>query len=364
MNRILVGYIVDFNSSGIDKYLINVIKTAYENGIHLDFLTSVYNDSLEQYLKPYDYNVYTISSLKKPLAQYKETKQILQYGNYDAAYFNISEPLNFIGAKAAHDVGVRVMLHSHNSNVNSSSLLKRTIRIIINRICKLFIYKYCDCFFACSRTAGEWMYPKKIVESEKFKVIFNSVDASKFVFEEEIRNSVRENLGISNDTLVLGHVGRCDYAKNNTFLIDIAKELSKMHVNFKMLLLGDGPDLKMVKQKAKNLSVDKYIEFLGIRNDVNRIMQAFDVFLLPSRIEGFPIVAVEAQFIGVPCIFSDAITSEVVLTDNSLRLPIDNAKAWSDEILKRKNFTKISADINEKFSLIYQKNQILNEILL
>ncbi len=364
MRKILVGYLVDFNASGIDKYLINVIKIAYENNIHLDFLSSEYSKSLQDYLDDYGYKVFSISSLKKPFKQYREIKNILKSGGYDAAYFNISEPLNFIGAKAAHDLGVEVIVHSHSSRVKCESGLKSSVRGLLNWLCRPILSSCCDKCIACSQYAGQWLFSEKSVKSNKYSIIYNAVNSERFSRNNSVRKEMRDILKISHETLAIGFIGRFDYQKNNFFLVEIAKKLAHRKENFKMILIGDGPDFSLVKQCSEDLRLNDYIDFLGIRNDIDKLIQAFDVFILPSRYEGLPIVGVEAQFIGVPCIFSDKISPEIIFTDNSLSLSIDDADVWADEILKQKDFSEVDSDFKSIFSYDYQKESILEKILL
>ncbi len=365
--RILVGYVEDLKHSGIDKYLLGVLKVALKNDVQLDFLTSNYSEDAEKYLENLGCRLFSINNLKKPLTHYGDVREIVEKGGYDKAYFNISEPLNMMGAKAAHDAGIEVMLHSHSSGMDISNKYKRFIRGLINKICKPFLWRYGDKFFACSKKAGYWLYPKKVVESDKFHVIYNAVDTSRFCPDERIRAEKRLQLSIDDDTIVIGHIGNYCYQKNNFFLVDIMSEFIKLNKKAVMLCVGDGADRTAVETYAKEKGVADVMNFMGIRSDVNELIKAMDVFVLPSRFEGLPVVAVEAQLSGVACIVSSNISDEVILSTKTVSLDLSSAQQWAEKISEaasNENNAELLSGVIEKYSLDNQKEQIINTILI
>ena len=97
------------------------------------------------------------------------------------------------------------------------------------------------------------------------------------------------------------------------------------------------------------------IYFLGSRKDVNRLYQAMDVFLLPSRYEGLPVVAVEAQVAGLPCILSDRITKEVKITENVTFLNLESGSIrWAEVALQKKKSQKTKENRFDEFDIKYQ----------
>lgn len=365
MKKILVGYVDDLKHSGIDKYLLGLLKHSKENDVVFDFLTSVNADKIRDELKKYGSEVYLISNLKKPFVHYGDVRKILEEGNYDAAYFNISEPLNFLGVKAAHDAKVKTLVHSHSAGMDVESSLKRFIRNIINCLCRPFVLKNGDEFFACSETAARWLFGKKTVNSGKCRVVYNSVDTSRFKYSEDFSAELSEEFEIDKDTLVLGHIGHYCYQKNNFFLIDILKEVIKIESNVKMLLVGDGHTRNAVMDYAKAKGVFENTLFLGIRQDIDKVLCLTDVFLLPSQFEGLPIVAVEAQSCGIPCLLSDKIDRLVAFTDSTEFLPISDAKIWAKKIVEmreRKGNVKIFKEKKLLFSESESSKNTFEEI--
>lgn len=131
---------------------------------------------------------------------------------------------------------------------------------------------------------------------------------------------------------MLGNVGNFIYQKNHTFLIEIFKEILNKDKRYQLLLVGKGDDLEKIKEMVKKNNIEKNVTFLGVINNVENIMQAIDIFLLPSIIEGLPFVALEAQAAGIKTIMSNRITDEVMITNSIIRLPLNKEK-WILEIL-------------------------------
>lgn len=124
------------------------------------------------------------------------------------------------------------------------------------------------------------------------------------------------------------------YQKNHDFLIDIFDEIHKQNPNSILLLIGDGPLKKQIQEKVDKLGLTNSVQFLGLRRDVPDLLQAMDVFVLPSYYEGLPVVGVEAQAAGLPCFFSDAITAETKITDLVSFINLSQTPAnWAQKIV-------------------------------
>ena len=194
--------------------------------------------------------------------------------------------------------------------------------------------------FMCSRPAGIWSFGEKAVDSGQVRFIKNGIESERFAFNEEIRVRKRCELNLG-DRLVIGHVGRFVLPKNHTFLIDIFAEIHKLKPNAVLMLVSDGPLMEEIQQKVKRLRLDNAVLFLGKRSDVNELMQAMDIFILPSLWEGLPLTGVEAQAAGLPTMMSDSITEEVCITPYAHMLPLNSgAKAWAGEALKLSETTR------------------------
>lgn len=194
-----------------------------------------------------------------------------------------------------HGVPVRIA-HSHSSRQDHD------IKYPMKMICKRFIRREATDLFACGVDAGRWMFG-----TDEFKVVRNAIDVDAYAFNAERRERVRCELCIGEDVLVVGHVGRFTQAKNHAFILNVFAEILKLRPNAVLMLAGDGELRVEVERNAETLGISSNVIFLGVRSDVADLMQAMDVFLMPSRYEGLPFVLVEAQAAGLPCLISDSI---------------------------------------------------------
>ena len=359
MKKILIGYLIDGKKSGIDKYLLNVIDVIRKYDVEIDCLTNKNEAELKKRLDNMGVGLINIPTLKHPIKQYKEMIRITSQNNYDVAYFNISEAFNCIGILAAKKNNVdKVIVHSHSSGVDSNKKYVRIIRNCIHNIAKKIIVNKADVLCACSDTAAMWMFSK----TDSISIINNAVDLKKFKFDKINREIKRRELGIEN-RIVVGHVGAFSYQKNSEFLVDLAFELKKINANYVILSIGDGTDLEKVKGKAVKYNVEDNIIFLGVRSDVDQLLSAMDVFVLPSRFEGLPIAAIEAQAVGLPIVMSDTISRKSQMVSNCKFLSIKNsASDWANIIDKfsKMGKEKLNQNMIEKYDLSIQKKQILD----
>nr|WP_308668297.1 glycosyltransferase [uncultured Agathobacter sp.] len=359
MKKILIGYLIDGKKSGIDKYLLNVINIIRKYDVTIDCLTSMFDLELKNMLADFGVGLITIPSLKHPIKQYKTMISILESGQYDEAYFNISEAFNSIGVLAAFKMNVnRIVVHSHSSGVNSNNIFKRTIRTWIHELSKPTLVDKASVLCACSDTASEWMYSRK----DDVTIINNAIDLNKFKFDEDVRNSIRKEFDLE-EKIVVGHVGAFCYQKHSEFLVDIAVELKKINPQYVIMSVGDGAELDKVKRKADKLKVSNNMIFLGVRNDVHKLLSAMDVFVLPSRFEGLPIVAVEAQASGLPIVLSDTISKSSKMLSNCSFLNINEpADVWAKQIdqFSRMGRENLNKEMLQKYDISVQKKQILN----
>ena len=179
---------------------------------------------------------------------------------------------------------------------------------------------------ACGVEAGRWLFGRK-----KFKVLQNGRDVEVFSFNQEIRKQMRTQLNLQ-DEIAIGHVGGFFEQKNHRFLLQIFKEIVKIEPTAKLYLIGDGPLKETMEKRAKGIS--KNIIFVGTTNRVADYLQAMDGMLLPSLFEGLPLVAVEWQLNGLPCVFSDVITKDCCFTDNVEFLSLEkDPSVWAKELI-------------------------------
>lgn len=198
-------------------------------------------------------------------------------------------------------------------------------------------------FFACSESAGKFFFK----ESKKFKLLKNAIITENFVFNEDIRNKKREALNLSNK-FVVGHVARFAKHKNHTFLIDVFSNIKKLHNESVLLLIGKGELETKIKEKVEKLGLNDDVLFLGIRDDVNEIMQAMDVFVFPSVFEGLGIVNIEAQAAGLLTFCSDGVAKEVNISPMYTKIDLNlGADKWAEIILDKFEHRNPRTDMSE-----------------
>lgn len=292
--------------SGVMNFIMNYYRNIDIEKVQFHFVyfiegENTYKDEIEKLGGKYYF-------LEKPsLKTYEQYKSFFnKFGNIYKAIHLHEIYLNAILLPLAKKAGIKKLItHSHATRFSDKKL-----SAIRNRILCTPIKQTANRYFACSKAAGVSVYGSKYVELGKVSIINNAVDIKKFKFNLEVREKLRAQLLIK-DKLVIGHVGRFNEQKNHLFLIDIFLEVLKIRNNSILMLLGDGPLYEEIEDKIRKLGIEKSVMLLGRKNNIEEYLQAMDVFVLPSLFEGLPVVGVEAQTAGLPCIFSSEITEEI-----------------------------------------------------
>ncbi len=332
MNKIKVLHIgMSSNLGGIETYLINMYRNIDKNKFELSYLVfkdenicfydELYNDEVK---------FFTVEHRRKNYLKFiKQTKEVLKNNKFDYIHFHLMEFSCFeIILLAKKYSNSNIILHSHIANDNKRSLKTN----ILNKIGEILVSKK-DNYIkaACSKDAGEFMF--KNFKNKEFYVLNNAIDLKNFAYNEEIRERVRIKFGLENK-LVIGHVGRFVKQKNHIRLIDIFYDIYKQNKNAVLVLVGTGALLDLIKQKVNELEIESAVIFLGMRDDINEIYQAMDIFLFPSLFEGLGFVLVEAQTAGLPCFITDTLPDEVKVLDTTIPMSLDeNNSFWSRKIL-------------------------------
>ena len=319
MKKILIINTIGLNYEGMTHVIKNYIRNMNTEGLQLEFVgfENINPDILNDFSQ-YG-TVHILPHRKKSTKAYiKELKNLLKQNNYDIVHIHGNSSTMIIDVRTAKKCRIPcVIIHSHNTTCDHKFLHKvlraPMLRMVSDRL-------------ACGRDAGRWMYGKK-----SFVVLNNAIDLEKFRFDEKIRRKVRESLKINDETIVIGHAGHFSRQKNHEFVLDVFNEFHKKHPDSVLMLVSDGPNFELIKNKAKEMGLSESVMFLGRRNDMVELYQAMDCFILPSLWEGLPLVLVEAQASGLPVLASDVITDEVKCTDHLQFLSLDKgAASWAD----------------------------------
>ena len=231
--------------------------------------------------------------------------------------------MEFYALNGAKKAGFPVRIaHAHNTH------LPRGLKLPVKLVCKAMIPGAATDYFACGREAGIYYFGEKRW-NESGVLIHNAIDLERFGYRSEVRTRLRREYQLE-DKLVVGSVARFMVQKNHTRMLEQFACLKKIYPNSHLLLAGEGELQAAMEEKAKRLGIYDSVSFLGVQKDTSIWYQAMDVFLMPSLFEGLPVVGIEAQASGLPCVFSDTITDEILLSDRAVRLSLEQPhEAWA-----------------------------------
>ena len=318
-------------AGGVESVVTSEFLEMDKSKVQFDFICDEDSTNI-----PYDLieknggKVIIIPPYQKAFKYHKELKKVLKDNNYKIVHSHIST-MSVFSLFAAKCAGVPVRIAHSHSTTNKKEKKKNLMKQILRPFSKVFATDY----MCCSELAGRWLFGNKEYDKGDVYLLNNAIDLDKFKYDESLRKKKRKELGIKDNTLVIGHLGRFVAQKNHTFLIDIFNEIHKKKKDSILLLAGQGPLEEEIKNKVKDLNLDDSVKFLGQRNDANELYQAFDVFLLPSLYEGLPVVGVEAQAAGLLCYFSDDMTKETKVLDITKFMSLnDTPEEWAKNILK------------------------------
>lgn len=346
--KVLIGYIVNGFAGGVDKYILNLVSSINLEVFDIGILTNKIEPDLAERLRKYNITLYEVPTLKHPVKQYKCIKRIIKENKYEVTYFNISTAIQCLGILAANKCKVEnCVVHSHSSGVDIQNNIKRWLMKALHFVCKGVVSRKATSFIACSQKAGEWMYNRKVLEGDDYTVVHNSADTKQYVFDVDVRESMRKQMRWDGKRVVI-HVANFTYQKNNEFLIDVFYEAYNKEPDLVLVLIGKGPKEEKIKKMVAQYGIDDVVVFLKDISNVNEYLQAADLFVLPSLFEGYPISALEAQVSGLPCLLSEYITGESKLIEQCDFLPLKK-ELWIHQILSfQKNQSRKTVIDSEK----------------
>lgn len=343
--------ITAMDRAGAETMMMNYLRNIDRDKIHMDFVVNREHESdYEKEIKELGSNVYHLSPIyPNTVRQYKkEFKNFLkEHPNYDVIHSNLEERSAYplaIAKKAGIDLRIA---HAH-SNLKHIDI-KYLVRIYLKRKLR---GKYTHSF-ACSKGTAKWLFGN----DRKTIIVRNAIDTNEFKFDKNLRRKAREELGVDDDTYVIGHVGRFSYEKNHKYLLRTFSEVVKMRPNSRLVLIGGGKNRSELRLKdeiiktIEELNLKDKVTMLGVRDDMPYIMQAFDLFALPSSSEGFPMTLMEAQSLGLKCLVSEAVPRECNITGEIKYLPMNTSReeaAWEALVLKDKKVDPVEMNTKIK----------------
>lgn len=332
MKKIRILYVVHnmATKSGVSSVIMNYYRRLDHKKFQIDFLLfKKYESSYEEELLNNGSHVYYVSS-KFSILSYKEIDIFFKNNYFDIVELH-SPTLSYLVMKCAfiNNVPIRIT-HTHSTSMSSNK-----IKNLINHALNFNLLKYANIYFSCSNSSALYWYGQEVMDSDSYFLIANGIDVHKYRYDEKKRKEIRKKLNIENNK-VIGFVGRMSKDKNLTFLSDVMREVIDRDSNIKFVLVGDGNELKRLEESTYNLH--KNVIFLGMRKDVDELLNSFDLLVLPSKREGLPMVLLEAQASNVHCLVSDTVTREVDI-GNVTFIPLEKEK-WVYAILNTNNISR------------------------
>lgn len=357
MYKILTFGMTD-NYGGVESVIMNYYRNFDHTKISMDFLVTTSSKiAYSSEIKEYNGKIFSIPSRHNSLlAYYQSLKKFFEIHakEYDCFWVNMNNLVNIDYLKLAKRYGVkRIIIHAHNTQLMETGL-EGNVKKIFHEYNRKQIKKYATDFWACSKEAAFWFYEKSILP--QVHIIKNALSEENYFYKEVDRKNIRKQYNLKNATII-GNIGRLNYQKNQTFLLNVFKEYLRMDNNAKLLLIGRGEEEEKLREKAKKLNISSHVIFLGMKKDITAWYSAFDIFVFPSHFEGLGLVLLEAQANGVPVLATkDTIPVEVKVNKNLEFISLSkSSKYWAEKI---KEYVDNSTRIKDKKIITknFQKN--------
>lgn len=322
---------------GVGTVMLNYQKFIDAKKVRLDYL--IFGDEPEHFdeqVKALESKVYMYPALSG--SHMGRTKKYMEEflneheGEYDIIHLHAPN-IAFLVFPVAKKYGItKCIVHSH-ATLYAESKVKAIRNRILWGLGKRAGAKVDLWLIGCSDAAGKFLF-----RNQNYLVLKNAIEKELYFYDERLRELVRNRelmeKGWAEDTLVVGNVGRMSRQKNQTYLIDIFEQIKKKRPNSVLWLVGDGETRPEVEQKVKAAHLEADVRFFGMVNNTKELYQAMDVMVMPSLFEGLPMVGVEAQASGLPCVFSDAVTREADVADAVYLSLEEEPQKWASKTIE------------------------------
>lgn len=348
MIRVL-HYVGRMNRGGMETFIMNLYRNIDRDKIQFDF--AVHGDDagdFEDEITGMGGKFYYFPHMRKNPHNYRKTwkKFWSEHKNeYTAFHMHTNSLANVMAMEEAVKAGVPIrIIHSHSSMANKGKL--QFLNDLLHKYHQKKLSKLATNLFACSDKAAEWLFGGTEVQGMKVVQVNNGVDTVKFKFDQQKRDEIRTRLDLRGKK-VIGHIGAFIPVKNHAFLIDVIEKAHLADSDVRCLLIGGGELVEQIKALVHEKKLDKTISFMGVCDNVNELLSAMDVFVMPSLYEGLPVSLVEVQANGLPAVVSDTITKDVKMQDNLHYFSLsESSENWAKKIIEVINNNERSNDSN------------------
>lgn len=349
----IVNIISKLVYGGTESVLLNYYSHINRRHYDLNIITmeAINKESIKRF-EDLGFKVYIVGNWEEnPVKVGKKIIKILKQGKFDIIHSHLSHT-NFYFMILGYIAGIKIRIsHSHLIYIDKN--LKEKIK---HKMYKILIKIFSTNFMACSEAASIDLYGT----TNNVYILRNAIDLTKFIPNIKVRKQYRKLLRYTEDEIIICNIGRMEEQKNQLFLIEIFNELIKLNNRYRLLIIGSGSLENNIKERITKLNLTDKVKILSNRDDVNNILQASDIFLLPSLYEGLGIVLIEAQAVGLSCYTSDKVVpQEAKVTDKLHFINLEKgSRQWAKYI--EENYHKEPEQIQD-YQLITEYGYNISE---
>lgn len=305
------------------------------------------DDLMVQAFQKENIDIFSLGLDKKHPFRVFKLKKLIESLNPDCVSAHLFHP----------NILTRIFLRKRNFKlVNTIHIMEiresEKWRFIVDRL----TFKMADIHTAVSQAAADFQAGKLQVPAEEFTVIRNGIKIPRKLTDTE-KNALHEKWGVKECDIILGCVGRLNHQKGFDILLGMQSEISRVFANKKigLVFIGDGPERENLQKLAANPPENMKITFAGYSAEAALECGAFDLFLMPSRFEGFGLTLAEASAHEIPAVIQNiAPLAEVASTiPNAVLTDFANDPAGTAELMKKmlESETKSSPQITDISSM-------------
>ena len=318
MKKVL-HYVGIMNRGGMETLIMNLYRNIDPSEFQFDFAAHTdQKGDFDDEIHERGGKIYSFPQFRKDPRTYRATWRNFfrkHAGEYDVFHFHTNSLANIVALEEAQKARIPIrIVHSHSTWANKGSL--QLLNNVLHKLHQAKLPKLATNLLACSSEAAQWLYGGMTVKDKKVVLFKNGINCDEFSFDESIRKTIRQSLGVTDKDILVGHIGKFIPVKNHLFLLSIINEMVKINKNVRGILVGDGELKEEMIERAEILGLKDKVKFLGVRSDIPELLMAMDIYIMPSLYEGLPVSVVEVQASGLSALLSDKISKEVKLKEN------------------------------------------------
>lgn len=303
MKKVLVVNTAGLGRGGITTHMLNYISCMQRKAV-FDIVQTIYDDNdLVEDFKRIGCHIIRLPHRKKHVLSYVvKLWKVLKYGGYDVIHVHGNSSTMAIELNIAKQLGVPIRItHNHNTICEHPKINKFLHKVLLR--------SYTNAL-ACSNEAGTWLFGVN-----NFSVLRNAIEVKKYQYNPKTAQEYLRKLDCDEHTLLVAQIGNLNEQKNPFFMLDVLNLLKDKKIIF--IYVGDGPLADGVDKMITKHGLSDRVHMLGLRKDIDKLLQAIDVLVLPSLWEGLPLITIESQAAGTKLIISDKVSPLAILNKDS-----------------------------------------------